>query len=96
MTGNDPEWEEFKNTVKPLKPRDRADPGLTKPTPSPISRDQTMAERIISSKLGQSVFAAMSKKQQSNLVSHIYKLLGIGKPPIPGGKIEGKKRSKLW
>jgi len=46
--------------------------------------------------LASSFGAAMRQQQNANLISHIYELSGNGTLPVSGGKIELKRRDKLF
>ncbi len=84
---DDYDWGEFKKGVTPLTPRLTANRAYGCVRPCLVSIQQYSA-------LANSVSSAMQRKQQANLVSHIYANSGIGAPPISGGKFELHSRSK--
>lgn len=90
---HDDSWEKFTKDVKPLK---QGKVAIEKPKPAPVPLLTEIDEGSVhkGESLGERLYRAMILKQVRNLVSHVYKNLGIGAPPISGGKIEGKKRTK--
>ncbi len=57
---------------------------------------QSSTEVMEASSLATAFAVEMKRKQNANLISHIYELSGIGAPPLSGGKFELKNRNKLF
>ena len=93
---DDDSWKEFtKDVSRPLK-HDKV--AIEKPKPDAVLRSEKTEDGAVrkGGRLAERLYEILKLKQARNLVSHVYKNLGIGAPPISGGKIEGKKRTRRW
>jgi len=61
-----------------------------------VARQRAQSEVVEDSSLAAALAAAMKRKQDSNLISHVYESPYIYARPISGGKFELKKRHKLF
>ncbi len=61
-----------------------------------VDGQQSPTEVMGASALAAAFAAEMKRKQNANLISHIYEHSGIGARPLIGGKFELKNRNKLF